>query len=177
LERYCGVVWEHFDVDSMSSRARRLADSNVQIVSALGGLFRGGEPIPDYRLKMGSRLPTLGKLSAWWRPRLAPIAAERFARHTVVDLLPNEHSAALDPAGIALHTVRVRFRSPSGAAAAGHAAKAAKGLLARSLFERHHDDPVAVCSEFEGAGFVFRDLERTPSVTTVFVAATRRCQR
>jgi len=53
----------------------------------------------------------------------------------VVDLLPQEHAAALDLAVVAEgahELVRVRFVERSGKVA-GHDAKAAKGLLARHL--------------------------------------------
>jgi uncharacterized protein len=89
--------------------------------------------VPEYRLKMGASLAPLGRLASWWRPRLSPVLNRRLARADVVDLLPQEHAAAWEPAPrryASLH--RVRFRDAAGVVA-GHDAKAAKGLLARHL--------------------------------------------
>ncbi len=171
-ERYSGVVWEHLDLATLPAAAQRRAANNVLVVSGLLGLVRADEPIPDYRLKMGARLGRLGPLATWWRPRLAGVARLWFAHHTVVDLLTHEHGAALDPAAFARHTVRVRFVSITGSQAAGHNAKAAKGLLARSLVAAPaKSDAVDVCAAFMGGGFAFADASTEGTVTTVRIAA------
>ena len=53
----------------------------------------------------------------------------------VVDLLPQEHRAALDDSCNDLNVIRVSLEDKSGKAG-GHDAKAAKGRLARHLLER-----------------------------------------
>jgi cytoplasmic iron level regulating protein YaaA (DUF328/UPF0246 family) len=128
VERYTGVVHGHAALADVPAGA-----DGVVILSGLLGLVAPGDPVPDYRLKMGASLPPLGKLSTWWRPRLSPVLNRRLAEQAVVDLLPQEHAAAWAPAPrryASLH--RVRFRD-AGGAVAGHDAKAAKGLLARYL--------------------------------------------
>ena len=134
-ERYCGVVWRHLDAPSLSGAARARAEAGVIVVSGLLGLVAFADPVPDYRCKMGAVLPPLGKVSRWWRPRLNDALAGWVRGATVVDLLPNEHADALDRAAVAeacRRYVRVEFTRGSGGAA-GHGAKAAKGLAARAL--------------------------------------------
>jgi cytoplasmic iron level regulating protein YaaA (DUF328/UPF0246 family) len=126
--RYTGVVHDHAGLRDVPGAAE-----GVVIFSALLGLVAPGDPVPDYRLKMGASLPPLGRLSSWWRPRLTDVLNRRLRGADVVDLLPQEHAAAWDPVPhryASLH--RVRFRD-AGGAAVGHDAKAAKGLLARHL--------------------------------------------
>ena len=126
--RYTGVVHDHAGLAGLAA-----APGSVVIVSGLLGLVAPRDPVPEYRLKMGASLPPLGKLSTWWRPRLSPMLNRRLARADVVDLLPQEHAAAWEPAPrryASFH--RVGFRDAAGAVA-GHDAKAAKGLLARHL--------------------------------------------
>ena len=139
-ERYTGVVWQHFDIASMSVDDQRWAGTNVWIVSAAMGLVAADDPIPDYRLKMSARLPKIGLVSSWWRPRLANAVAELLARDQAIDLLPKEHANVFDPTGVAKLTTRVRFVSASGSSAAGHAAKAAKGIAARALVVRRGEN-------------------------------------
>ena len=82
---------------------------------------------------MGASLPPLGVLSRWWRPTLSDVLDEFLAGRVVIDLLPNEHRAACDlSCGRSRAHVTVAFIERSGKAA-GHDAKAAKGLLARHI--------------------------------------------
>ena len=100
------------------------------MVSGLLGLVRGDDPVPDYRLKMGANLRPLGKLSTWWRGDLSAELRRAARRRFVVDLLPQEHRAALDLDG--LDGISVTLVDPTGKPG-GHFAKAAKGELARAI--------------------------------------------
>jgi uncharacterized protein len=136
VQRYTGVVHGHAGLQDLPG-----ARDGVILFSGLLGLVAPDDPVPDYRLKMGASLPPLGRLASWWRPRLSPVLNRRLRGADVVDLLPQEHALAWEPAPrryASLH--RVRFRDAAGAAG-GHDAKAAKGLLARHLLSS--DAPVA----------------------------------
>jgi cytoplasmic iron level regulating protein YaaA (DUF328/UPF0246 family) len=125
-QRYTGVVWDHLDPATLTAAARK----QIVVVSGLLGFVRGDDPVPDYRLKMGANLSPLGKLSTWWREALT-VELERLAkRRVVVDLLPQEHRAALVLDGVA--GVSLTLVDPTGKPG-GHFAKAAKGELARAI--------------------------------------------
>lgn len=125
-QRYTGVVWDHLDPASLGADERR----RIIVVSGLLGLVRGDDPVPDYRLKMGVNLAPLGKLSTWWRDALTGELRRLARRRLVIDLLPQEHRAALELSG--LDGVSLTLVEPSGKPG-GHAAKAAKGALARTI--------------------------------------------
>ena len=125
-QRYTGVVWDHLDPATLSAAARK----QIVVVSGLLGLVRGDDSVPDYRLKMGANLRPLGKLSTWWRGDLSTELQRAGRRRFVVDLLPQEHRAALDLAG--LDGVSLTLVDPTGKPG-GHFAKAAKGELARAI--------------------------------------------
>jgi uncharacterized protein len=129
--RYTGVVWDHLDPVSLPDEAM----ARVLVPSALMGVVAGTDPTPDYRLTFTASLPELGRLDQWWRPTLTRALARRLRGSTVVEMLPAEHQRAIDLDELATHTslVRVRFVSEDGARAAGHAAKAVKGIAARTV--------------------------------------------
>jgi len=129
-QRYTGGVWDHLDPATLSAVARRRRVD----VSGLLGLVRGDDPVPDYRLRMSVNLPPLGKLSTWWRDDLTDALGRASRRKTIIDLLPQEHSAAWLPANLprAAKGVKVSLIDPSGRPG-GHFAKAAKGELARKI--------------------------------------------
>jgi hypothetical protein len=111
VRRYTGVVHGHAGLGDVPAAA-----GGVIIFSGLLGLVGPDDPVPDYRLKMGASLPPLGRLASWWRPRLSPVLNRRLRGAAVVDLLPQEHAAAWEPAPrryASLH--RVRFRDSDGA--------------------------------------------------------------
>lgn len=126
--RFTGVVWEHLDPATLRPAARH----RIVVPSAQLGLCRGDDPVPDFRLKFSVSLEGMGRLDRWWRAPLTATLAR--TRGTIVDLLPNEHAAALDLAALRPGRVLpVRFVAADGGGAAGHAAKAAKGVLARTV--------------------------------------------
>ena len=136
-QRYTGVVWRHLDPLGLSDDER----GAIVIPSALLGVTTAGDPIPDYRLKFSVTLPGLGRLAPWWRASVTTAVARFADGRPVIDLLPAEHSAAIDWPALGPAVCHVRFEQQGGSAA-GHAAKAAKGLLARAIVRDGLDDAV-----------------------------------
>lgn len=131
-ERYTGVVWDHLDLSTLTAPQRTRAMSSIVVVSGLHGLVAAGDPIPDYRLKMGARLSPMGLLANWWREPLTAALLAYAKTAVVIDLLPNEHRAAIEWAHVP-QAIRVDLVTKSGGRMGGHNAKAAKGLLARHI--------------------------------------------
>ena len=136
-QRYSGVVWTHLDPTSLRPNERR----RLLVPSGLYGVNTGEDLISDYRLKMNISLGSLGRLDAFWRSQLTDVLGDYLHGKTVINLLPNEHAAAIDVAGLATVTkfVVVSFVQSSGGRASGHAAKAVKGVLARQLIREGVD--------------------------------------
>lgn len=149
VARYRGVVWTALDPEGLDATARRRLGARVLVPSGLWGLVAATDPIPAYRLKMGARVPALGLLAAFWRPRITPIVNRRAAGGWVIDLLPREHAAAVDADGLAgSRLLRVDLVEPDGRGArrsVGHVGKSLKGLLARAILEAdaRHPDAIA----------------------------------
>jgi cytoplasmic iron level regulating protein YaaA (DUF328/UPF0246 family) len=86
--------------------------------------------IADYRLTMKVTLPGVGNIASFWRTALTRIV-EQQTDH-VISMLPKEHEQAFDFSAL---TAQQRFHSVTfvqadGYAAAGHDAKAVKGIVA-----------------------------------------------
>ena len=130
-QRYTGVVWGHLDPGSLSTLDR----GRVLIPSGLYGVTTAEDPIADYRLKLSVSLDEVGNLARFWRPHVTRALMESVAGRTVVAMLPDEHAAAVDLDRLAevCDLVEVRFVSQTGARTVGHAAKATKGVAARTV--------------------------------------------
>mgnify|MGYP000527659455 CR=1 FL=1 len=126
-QRYTGVVWEHLAATTLDDGQR----SRILVPSALLGLVTANDPVPDHRLKFDVSLDGIGRLDRHWRPLVTDAVKKHTTRHdTIVELLPQEHTAAVDLAAVAKHrhVVRTTFTGTT-----GHDAKAVKGALARHL--------------------------------------------
>lgn len=145
--RYRGVVWDALDPGGLDPVARAALLERVHVPSGAFGLLAAGDAVPPYRLKMAASVPGIGRLAAWWRPRIAPLIAGRAGGGWIVDLLPSEHAAALDVAAIAREGARlarvalVTGEDRASARAAGHAGKHAKGLLAQAILTHDARSP------------------------------------
>ncbi len=148
-ERYRGVVWEALAPATLSPAARRRLGRRVLVPSGLWGVLAASDPVPPYRLAMGASPPGLGRLSSWWRPLVTRAVAGRAGAGWVIDMLPVEHAAALDPAGLGrarLMRVEIVEEGEAGTRAIGHAGKSLKGRLARAILEADARTPAAVAA-------------------------------
>lgn len=144
MERYTGVLYGELDWTSLPAAARRRGEREVRIVSGLWGLVAPADPIPQYTLKMSAGLGDRGRLSTWWRPRLAPTLATRSEGAVVWDLLPREHQAAMDWGACApARRVTLRFLDAEGRTVS-HWNKLLKGSLVRWLLTEEPGGPEAL---------------------------------
>jgi uncharacterized protein len=167
--RYSGVVWGGLDLASLPPASRRRAMSRIVVPSGLWGLVAADDAIPAYRLKMGARVGRLGLLSSWWRPAVSAALAHRAGRGAVIDLLPQEHAAAIDATVLrpgALVRVDIVDDGPDGRRSVGHAGKQIKGRLARAMVNadaRTADDIAAL--DVDGLSLVGLEVGVTTLIT------------
>ena len=164
VERYRGVVWEALAPATLTPAARRRLGRRVLVPSGLWGLLTARDAVPPYRLAMNASPPGLGRLSSWWRPPVTAAVAARAGTGWVIDMLPVEHAATVDPAGLGrarLVRVEIVEEGEGGPRAVGHAGKALKGRLARAILEADARTPAAVAAlEVPGLRAVGLDAPR-----------------
>ncbi|RLY91143.1 peroxide stress protein YaaA [Kocuria tytonicola] len=149
LEVYTGVLYDALGASTLSAEARAVADESLLVVSALWGAVRPTDRIPAYRLSMGTVLPGTGRLSTWWKPRLAPVLGELAAEQVVVDCRSAAYAAAWKAPVPRAVTVRVEQEKLDGTrSVVSHHAKHTRGLVARAL------------CEFRGAGGAVDTVEQ-----------------
>ncbi|MFU8873773.1 peroxide stress protein YaaA [Micromonospora sp. SL4-19] len=137
---YTGVLYEALDLPSLPPAAERLARRSVLISSGLWGAVRLTDRIPPYRCPVGTKLPGIGALSAYWRRALGPAMVAAAGNGPVLDLRSGAYAATWAPRGVvAERTVTVRVlheRDVDGVptrSVVSHFNKATKGRLVRDL--------------------------------------------
>jgi cytoplasmic iron level regulating protein YaaA (DUF328/UPF0246 family) len=170
IERYTGVLYDALDHRSLSATHRRRLNASVVVFSGLWGAVMPGDPIPDYKLKMGAALAPLGKLSTWWREPLSARLAELAAGRHVWNLLPNEHALAWDPPdGLEQWTVRFLERRNGALTTVSHDNKSLKGALVRYLLANPSAEPADLAAWKHPAGYRLdrKRTERRGSLTVL----------
>ncbi|WJL95213.1 peroxide stress protein YaaA [Microbacterium sp. ET2] len=134
VDRYTGVLFDALDAPSLDASARRWLRTHVFIHSAPFGPVGALDPIPNYRLKAGVRLPGLAAPSRHWAAPVATALAT-MAPPFILDLRSHAYVALGPvPASVPAISLRVVTDSPGGAVRAlNHFNKHAKGALVRRL--------------------------------------------
>lgn len=128
-EVYTGVLYSAMGAADIAPE--RLA--HVFVSSALFGVVNLTDPIPAYRLSMGTALPPLGRMRTWWRKRLAPVLDEAFAGELLLDCRSADYRASWP--GRPAQTVTVDVVQVRGGkrTVVSHFAKHTRGELAGRL--------------------------------------------
>jgi uncharacterized protein len=153
-EVYTGVLYQRLGLSDLPAGARKRADGDILIASALWGFVRPGDRIPHYRLPPATKLDGIGSLAAWWREPLA-WAMPDLSGEAIVDMRSGAYASAWKPKRATLLSVRA-FREEGGERkAVSHMAKAVRGDVARALLlaKSAPSDPGGVARVASDAGF------------------------
>jgi cytoplasmic iron level regulating protein YaaA (DUF328/UPF0246 family) len=166
-EVYSGVLYERLDLAGLPVAARRRAQRQVLIASALWGLLRPEDRIPYYRFSAKARLKEIGPPATWWRDALAAAMPDE-PGGLIVDMRSGAYAAAWKPKRATLVSVRAFSEQGGKRKAVSHMAKTVRGDVARALLlakkpPADADATAAIASE---AGF---EVELTPNTLDVIV--------
>jgi cytoplasmic iron level regulating protein YaaA (DUF328/UPF0246 family) len=166
-EVYAGVLYERLDLAGMPAAARRRAQREVLISSALWGFVRPEDRIPYYRFSAKARLKRIGPPSAWWRDALAEAMPDK-PGDLIVDMRSGAYSGAWKPKQATLLPVRAFTEQGGKRKTVSHMAKAVRGNVARALLlaKKSPTDPEAAATIASDAGF---EVELTPTSLDVIV--------
>lgn len=133
-DRYTGVLFDALDAPSLDAPARRWLKTHVLIHSAPFGPVGALDPIPNYRLGAGVRLPGLAAPARHWADPVAAALATA-APPFILDLRSHAYVALGPvPGSVPAVSLRIVTDAPGGTVRAlNHFNKHAKGELVRLL--------------------------------------------
>lgn len=135
---YSGVLYDALDVASLSTGAKRRANTRLVVTSSLFGLVRPTDRIPAYRLSGDTSLPGIGSVAGVWRDCLGATMAEALGDGLLVDLRSSTYAAFWrPPAELAerVATVRVLHEINGKRQVVSHFNKATKGRIVHAMLE------------------------------------------
>ncbi|SEE00880.1 YaaA family protein [Ruania alba] len=165
---YTGVLYEAAGLGALTGGARRRANADVRIVSALWGVLSPADRIPAYRLSMSTRLPGLGSLPNYWASTLGERLVDRDPG-VVIDCRSSAYVPAWrPPSGMPWVTIRVVQEIDGVRSVVSHHAKHTRGVLTHHLLTRPGAPPRTTrgvqraAEELIGSTLQQVGLERTP---------------
>lgn len=156
IERYGpGVMYRAMEFETLPTGAQRRLLENGVIVSAMFGLLRPDDLIPDYRLRIDAPINGLGEVARYWRDVISPHLDRLVEDRIVWNLLPATHSAAWNDGRTFARMYRVRFfREEAGERRpVAQGARELGGSLVHFIVERLAETPEAVMDWDAPGGF------------------------
>lgn len=129
IERYTGVLYDGLSFGTLDDLGRTWVGDHVAIGSALFGLLRASDSIPDYKVSHGTRVPGTTFARIW--KSVPPLTAAALADDSlVIDMRSKAYAAQLPVEGaVSFDVVDERGKALS------HWNKHAKGAFVRMLAE------------------------------------------
>ena len=171
---YTGVLYDALDFSSLSTAAKRRANSRVAITSSVLGLVRPSDPIPAYRLSGDVSLPATGPVASVWRAHLGPVVREAVGDGLLVDLRSTMYAAFWRPDLPRVASVRVLHEVGGKRKIVSHFNKATKGRLVRDLLEdgANPRTPAGLADVLRDLGWQVEAGEPTPRGTQLDVVVS-----
>lgn len=142
-ELYNGVLYTALDYGSLGKEEKARYNAQTLIISGLYGILRPTDRIAPYKLKAGADMGGMvGKLTHFWRSRVAEVLRAEARGKVVWNLLPEQHQRMTEFPGdvAAVHEVKfVKRVVRSGVAewkTISHHSKILKGALVRYMLSK-----------------------------------------
>lgn len=134
---YTGVLYDALDYGTLTD-----VDDDVTVVfSALFGVTRVSEAIPNYRFPATAKLPGIGNVGSWWRERLTE-QLDAHASGPIIDCRSTPYRSFWKAPPLRTFTIDVFQRVNGELKVVSHWAKQARGYVARQLIQEHAKRPV-----------------------------------
>ncbi|MDA3836220.1 MAG: peroxide stress protein YaaA [Nanoarchaeota archaeon] len=162
IYRYSGVMFKAIDYAGMSHAKKENFNDAVLFVDGMFGLLRPLDLIPDYKLKINSKIPGFD-VSRFWRDELKGVLEEEFEGKVVIDILPDAHRRVVDFSSAKEHYEVVFAENVEGVMKnVGHFSKGLKGefvnfvcsmdnISREDLIGWKHSDGFVFSEKFSGA--------------------------
>jgi len=170
IERFSGVMFQAINYKGLNDKEKNLFNRSAIIVDALFGLLKPEDLIPDFKLKLSSKLKDLNLID-FWKVNLKPILSKEFEGKIVIDILPDNFRKTIPSDLIEINDyVRVKFmENKSGKTInVGHNSKQLKGEFIRYLLKKENINRDYLENFKHSAGYIFdKDLSDEKSIIYV----------
>ena len=155
IERFDGVMFKAIDYESLSNEEQEKFNSSILFIDALFGLLKAQDLIPNYKLKIASKIDER-KLDKFWKEKLKDVLRKEAKGKLIIDLLPEAHRKVLDEESFEV-IIQITFLEEKNGRIkqAGHLSKQLKGEIIQYLVQKEHLDDVYIKEFTHSEGYAF----------------------
>lgn len=141
---FTGVLYNAAALADIDEASRALLRDRLTVFSGAFGALRFGDLIPDHRLSMGVKLPSIGSLSSAWKPTLEETLREEYCGEVILDMRSGPYRNACPAQWAHIWQVQVARELNGKRSVVSHNAKYWRGILTGYLLRLPHADLMAI---------------------------------
>lgn len=137
IDRYSGVMFKAINYSDFTKVQKSNFDSSVLFIDGLFGVLKPQDQIPNYKLKITSKVDGLS-IAKYWKEKLNSFFEKEFKDKIIIDILPLAHRKVINYSS-AKELYKINFFDkigPNKYKNAGHFSKQLKGELIGYLSEK-----------------------------------------
>jgi hypothetical protein len=166
IERYTGVMFKAMNYQNLSDIEKERANQSILFISGLFGLLKPQDYIPEYKLKISSKIKDLS-ITQFWKERLRGILELEIKDKLILDLLPQTHQKVLEYNS--LDTIKIQFAKKENGKLKqeGHFSKELKGEFIKYILKKEKITKEYIKAFTHSKGHTF-DAEKSSENTYIF---------
>lgn len=95
IQRYNGVMFDSINYESLSDKQKKNFNESVIFIDGLFGLLKPTDLIPEYKLKINSKIKDLD-ITTFWKTEIQGNLNKEIKEKIVIDILPQSHRKVLE---------------------------------------------------------------------------------
>ncbi len=167
INTFDGDVYKGLDAESLDQNGLAFAQEHVRILSGLYGLLKPLDLMQEYRLEMGTRLPTErgANLYQFWGDKITKLVnkdLKESGANQIINLASNEYFKAIDRKKIKGDILTINFKEykDDQLKFISFNAKKARGLMTRYIVDHRLEDKQGI-KGFNTDGYYYSEENST----------------
>jgi len=157
VHRYMGIMFKHINYNDMNQKQKDNFNKNTLIIDGMFGIVRPLDLIPDYKLKITSKLAGLN-VAKYWAKELAIVLEKELSEKIIIDILPDTHRKVIDFSKGKEHYEIIFAEEVSGKMKnAGHFSKKLKGEFVNFICSKENIEYDDLINWEHSDGFKFSE--------------------
>jgi len=135
IQRYIGIMFSSINYNSMSQSNKTNFNNSTIFFDAMFGLLKPSDLIPEYKLKINSKIPNFD-ITNFWKENLASQLDKKFKNKIIIDILPDTHRKTIGKNYPNYYKIMFAEKKENGEIKnVGHISKMLKGEFVRYITE------------------------------------------
>lgn len=134
IQRYVGIMFSAINYNTMNQTQKTNFNDSVLFIDAMFGLLKTRDLIPEYKLKISTKIPNFDIVN-FWKENLSVELEKEFKGKLVIDILPDTHRKVIGSKYPNYYRIMFAEKKDNTIKNVGHISKMLKGEFVRYITE------------------------------------------